>query len=312
MWWKTTFRRSRSRPERAASSTLLDEAFLRRLERLSLSASRTLRGGLSGSHPSTRRLPAPTFSDHRSYSPSDDLRYVDWNAYGRQEHLFVKLGETEQDVPVHVLLDRSRSMDYGADDTHKLHYGRMLVAALGYLALAAGDKLSVTAFDTTTAPIFGPAQSRAHALPLLRYAGAITPGATSTLGPALQSYTRSRSGGLLVVISDLWAAGDIEQVLRAAQPPRWQLLVLHLLHRDELQPPLNGEIELEDSELGDHLPLNADPATLERYRQRLGQWCGAIETACARRGASYTRLVSDMPLERAVIPYLHERQVLRG
>lgn len=312
MWWKTTFRRSRSRPAPAARTTLLDEAFLRRLERITLSASRSLRGGLSGAHPSTRRLPAPTFSDHRSYSPSDDLRYVDWNAYGRQEHLFVKLGETEQDVPVHLLLDRSRSMDYGAGDTHKLHYGRMLLATLGYLALAAGDKLSVTSFDTQTATAFGPVQSRAHALPLLRYAGAIDPGATSTLGPALQSYTRTRSGGLLVVISDLWAAGDIEQVLRMVQPPRWQLLVLHLLHRDELEPPLSGEIELEDSELDERLALNADPGTLDRYRQRLGQWCGAIELACQRRGASYTRIVSDMPLERAVIPYLHERQVLRG
>lgn len=312
MWWKTTSRRSRSQPARAAQATLLDEEFLRRLERMTLSASRSLRGGLSGTHPSTRRLPAPTFSDHRSYSPSDDLRYVDWNAYGRQEHLFVKLGETEQDVPVHVLLDRSRSMDYGAGDHHKLHYGRMLLAALGYLALAGGDKLSVSTFDTGITPGLGPVQSRAHALPLLRYANTIQPGATSTLGPALQSYTRSRNGGLLVVISDLWAAGDIEQVLRSAQPPRWQLLVLHLLHRDELQPPLSGEIELEDSELGERLSLNADPNTLERYQQRLGQWCGAIETACHRRGASYTRLSSDMLLERAVIPYLHERQVLRG
>lgn len=312
MWWKTTSRRSRSAPAAPAQTTLLDEAFLRRLERLSLNASRSLRGGLSGAHPSTRRLPAPTFSDHRSYSPSDDLRYVDWNAYGRQEHLFVKLGETEQDVPVHVLLDRSGSMDYGVGDRHKLHYGRMLLATLGYLALASGDKLSAGAFDTSLAPVFGPLQSRAHALPLLRYADTIQPGAGSALGPTLQSYTRARSGGLIIVISDLWAAGDIEQVLRTVQPPRWQLLLLHLLHRDELQPPLSGEIELEDSELGERLSLSADPSTLERYRQRLGQWCGAIETAAQRRGASYTRIITDMPLERAVIPYLHERQALQG
>ena len=144
MWWKTTFRRS---PRAAAAGTALDEAFLRRLERLTLSASRLLRGGLSGAHPSTRQLPAPTFSDHRSYSPSDDLRYVDWNAYARQEQLFVKLGETEQDLPIHVLLDRSRSMDYGVGDSNKLHFGRMLLSALGYLALASGDRLSVSAFD---------------------------------------------------------------------------------------------------------------------------------------------------------------------
>lgn len=312
MWSKIISRRSRSRQARAVPQTGLDEAFLRRLERIGLNASRMLRGGLSGSHASMRRLPAPTFSDHRPYSPSDDLRYVDWNAYARQEHLHVKLGETEQDVPVHILLDRSRSMDYGQGDTHKLHYGRMLFAALGYLALAGGDKLTATTFDTTLATAFGPLQSKMHALPLLRYAGSIQPGAISTLGPVLQQYTRSRSGGLLVIISDLWAVGDIEQALRAVPPPRWQVIVLHMLHRDELEPPLTGDIELEDSEHGDRLALSADNDTLDRYRRRLNQWCGALELACQRRGASYTRITTDMALERAVIPYLHNRQVLRS
>lgn len=311
MWWKTISRRSRKEAGRAAQSSTLDEAFLRRLERLSLNASRMLRGGLSGGHPSMRRLPAPTFSDHRAYSPSDDLRYVDWNAYARQEHLHLKLGETEQDVSVHVLLDRSRSMDYGSGDTHKLHYGRMLLSALGYLALATGDRLSVSTFDAQLATPFGPVQSKAQAIPLLRYAGAIQPGAESRIGAALQQYTRPRPGGLLIVISDLWSVGDIEQIIRVAQPPRWQLLFLHLLHRDEMEPRITGEIELEDSEHNDRLSIDADAATLDRYRQRLMQWCNALETACTKRGASYARISSDMPIEKAVIPYLRQRQVLR-
>ncbi|HEY0739612.1 MAG TPA: DUF58 domain-containing protein [Herpetosiphonaceae bacterium] len=310
MWWKTTFRRTRNRSAEANTQTALDEAFLRRLERLSINASRSLRGGLSGAHPSKRRLPAPTFSDHRTYSASDDLRYVDWNAYARQEHLFVKLGETEQDVPVHLLLDRSASMNYGSGDTNKLHYGRLMLAALGYLALANGDRLTATAFDTAPEQGFGPAQSKMHALSLLRYAEAITSGRESRIGPVLHSYTRPRSGGLIILISDLWSVGDIDQVLRSVQPPRWQLVIMHLLHRDELQPPLTGEIELEDSEYGDHLPISADAATLDRYHARLNQWCGAIETACQRRGASYTRISTDMTLERATIPYLRARQVL--
>jgi len=291
---------------------MLDEAFLRRLERLELNARRSLRGGLSGAHPSIRRLPAPTFSDHRPYSSSDDLRYVDWNAYARQEHLFLKLGETEQDVPVHILLDCSRSMDYGGGDTHKLQYGRMLLAALGYLALAAGDHLTATSFDRTVANSFGPARSKANVVELLRFASAIQPGAVSQLGTAVQQYIRPRTGGMLVLVSDLWAVNDIEHILRQVQPPRWQVLLLHILHRDEIQPPLSGEIELEDSELGETLPLTADANTIERYRQRLEQWCQALETACHRRGASYSRLITDMPLERGVIPFLRERQVLRG
>jgi uncharacterized protein (DUF58 family) len=309
MWWKTTSRRSRN-AARSGGQTPLDEAFLRRLERLSINASRSLRGGLSGSHPSLRRLPAPTVSDHRPYAASDDLRYIDWNAYARQEHLHVKLGETEQDVPVHVLLDRSRSMEYGVGDQHKLHYGRMLLAALGYLALASGDKLTAATLDT--APPWGPSQTKAQAVSLLRYAGALAADGSGDWTSALLQYTRPRTGGLLIVLSDLYAAGDLDQLLRSIGRPRWQVLLLHILHPHEIDPPLRGELELEDSESDDHLPLHIDTATIDRYRQRLNQWCGAIETACGRRGASYARLTTDMPIERAVIPFLRERQLLNG
>jgi uncharacterized protein (DUF58 family) len=312
MWWKTTSRRSRKAAAQPGATGLLDEAFLRRLERLSLNANRALRGGLSGAHPSLRRLPAPTFSDHRPYSASDDLRYVDWNAYARQEHLFLKLGETEQDVPAHILLDRSASMQYGQGDQHKLHYGRMLLAALGYLALSSGDRLTVAAFDAMLASPWGPTQGKAAALDLLRHTNAIAPGGESRIGDVLRQYTRERSGGLIVLISDLWTIGDIDAALRAAMPPRWQLLLLHLLHQDELAPPLQGDVELEDSETAERVQITAEPATLERYRQRVSSWCSLLEAACARRGATYHRLTTDQPLERSVIPYLRHRQALSG
>jgi len=312
MWLKNTLRRSRSDTSSDASTTLLDEAFLRRLERLSLQASRMLRGGLVGAHPSLRRLPAPTFSDHRAYSPSDDLRYVDWNAYARQDHLHLKLGETEQDVSVHLLLDRSRSMDYGTGDSNKLQYGRLLAAALGYLAMSSGDRVEVAPFDVRLAQHWGPAHSRAQALSLLRYARAVEPGAQGDPQRALEAYTRPRPGGMLVLLSDLWAAGDLDRLLRMAQPPRWQVLVLHLLHRDELEPTLRGELELEDSERGDRIALDADAQTLARYNERLRGWLTAVEQTCARRGAQYTRLPTDMALERAVIPFLRHRQILQG
>ncbi len=110
MWFKTIFKTRRG----AEGSKLFDEAFLLRLERLSLQAQRTLRGNpSSGEHISRHQMPASVFSDHRPYSIGDDYRYVDWNAYGHQEQMFVKLGEVEQDVNVHLLLDSSRSMAWG-------------------------------------------------------------------------------------------------------------------------------------------------------------------------------------------------------
>jgi uncharacterized protein (DUF58 family) len=312
MWWKNISRRRSDPVARSTNQTLFDEAFLRRLERLGLQARRTLRGGLSGSHPSLRRLPAPTFSDHRPYTTSDDPRYVDWNAYARQEHLFVKLGETEQDVPVHLLLDRSASMDYGTGDNHKLQYGRMLLAALGYIALGNGDRLSATAFDKALTPAYGPYHSKQHTVELLRYAAQIKPGGSGSVAMALENYTRSRQGGLLVLISDLWAVEDLQQALRQARPPQWQVVLFHLLHRDEMEPALRGEVELEDSESGARMPLSVTATLLQQYNLRLKQWCDALETTSQRYGAAYVRITTDLPLEQVVIPYLRQRQVLGG
>ncbi len=308
MWWKTT---SRQRPKPQAHATAFDEAFLRRLERLALHASRTLRGGLSGAHPSQRRLPAPTFSDHRPYASSDDLRYVDWNAYARQENLFVKLGETEQDVPVHLVLDRSASMDYGVGDTNKLHYGKQLLAALGYIALHSGDKLHATTADTAIAAPWGPAHSTQRGADLLRYVASITPSTRGTLQAALETYTRAHRGGLLVIVSDGWALGEWQTLLRLTAPPRWQVLLLHLLHRDELEPQIRGNLELEDSETSERTSLLIDDRLLEQYQARVKEWCRTLETTCRQHGAAYTRIVTDMPLEQTVIPYLRQRQVLR-
>src|ERR671933_1419406 len=145
MWLRSIFR-GRTRPAVVEAKTALDEQLLRRLERLALAASRGLRGGLSGAHPSRRRLPAPTFTDHRPYSTGDDLRYVDWNAYARLDNLHLKLGEAEQDVRVTLLVDCSASMDWGSGDSNKLHYARLLAAAMGYIALASGDRLKVVPF----------------------------------------------------------------------------------------------------------------------------------------------------------------------
>ena len=255
-------------------------------------------------------MPSTAFSDHRPYAASDYLRYVDWNAYARQEHLFVKLCETDQDVPVHVVLDRSASMDYGAGDAHKLQYGKQLLAALGYIALANGDNLHATTADTATAHVWGPARSKQRASDLLRYAAAITPSARGALQPALESYTRARSGGVLVIVSDGWALGDLGGLLRLAAPPRWQVLLLHLLHRDELQPQLHGNLELEDSETAERTSLLVDDRLLDQYHARVATWCRTLETTCHQRSAAYARIVTDMPLEQAVIPYLRQRLII--
>jgi len=292
---------------------LFDEGFLRRLERMSLQAQRTLRGNpSSGEHPSRRQMPATIFSDHRPYSSGDDLRYVDWNAYARQNQVLVRLGETEQDVRVHLLIDASRSMTVG--NPPRLRLAQQLVGALGYLALAHSDRLHVLPFGPAALRPFGPAQGKGRLIELLRFVEGVgsAPQPDTRLAPVLQQHARRHpQGGMLVICSDLLAPDSLEEGLRAVAPPRWQTLVLHLIDQRELQPELRGPLELEDSETGQRLPITLDDETLRAYRRAVADWRERIARICANRGATYAPVMAHWPLEQQVVPYLRARRVLR-
>jgi uncharacterized protein (DUF58 family) len=306
MWFRDIFRPRTSEVERP----LFDEAFLRRVERLSFNASRNLSGGLVGAHMSARQLPNTIFSDYRPYTSGDDLRYVDWNAYAREERIFVKLGETEHDIDVHILLDASRSMEWGRPT--KLRLGQQLVAALGYLALARGDRLRVAPFGEGLGRLFGPARGQGRVPELLRFVAEVKAGTRTALAQAAAGYARQgASGGILVIVSDMLAPESLAEGLQHFAPPRWQVLLLHLIDPSELKPQLHGSLDLEDSETGERLSLVLDEETLEAYRRNLDTWLNYVQTSAARRGASYARLLTSWPLERQVIPYLRARQLLR-
>ncbi|MCK6626343.1 MAG: DUF58 domain-containing protein [Anaerolineae bacterium] len=332
---KNIFNRSQE-----SSLPLFDEAFLRRLERLSFRTAPALRGSPLGERRSRNLRPALDFSDHRPYSHGDDLRHVDWNAYGRHEELFVKLGEATQSVSIHILLDCSRSMGWTPSSKSakrpagysKWDAARRLAGALGYLGLAGGERVEITPFGHTLAESFGPTEGKRRVIPVLKFLSRTTPlppakgEREGSLVASLKSYARTHpGGGLLVLISDLLdtvspqpslekeeikGGGELAESLRYLIPPRWQVLVVHLLTEEEVQPTLTGDYDLRDAETEESLPFHLSDAVLTQYRLRVRTWCAELQSACARRGATYARILAEWPLEQAVVPYLRQRGVV--
>ncbi|NOK60743.1 MAG: DUF58 domain-containing protein [Chloroflexi bacterium AL-W] len=303
------------RPQRhtAENTFIVDEDFLQRLERLNIQAKRTLRGSpASGEHPSLQQLPIAIVNDQRPYSAGDDYRHVDWNAYARQEQILIKLGDAEQDIDIHLLADASRSMSWGTPS--KLLLAQQLVAALGYLALSHSDRVRITPFSNMLLPSFGPAQGKGRLMDLMQFVENIQPQQQTALGSVLKQYATTHGrGGLLVICSDLLndAPEALDEGLRLLTPPRWQVLILHLVDPRELQPDLQGALDLEDSETGQRLALTIDTDTLTAYRQNMFTWQEQLANSCARRGATYAHIMTDWPLERTVVPYLRARQILQ-
>src|SRR4051812_2179146 len=158
-------------PDRAAPPTgrRFDERFLRRLESLVLTIRRSrMSGGLLRANRASKRAGAGLeFADHRDYAAGDDLRYLDWNLYGRLGRLALRLFQEEEDLLVEVLVDVSASMGFG--DPPKLDLALQIGAALSYVALANLDRVALSPLGDDGAPVLPPARGKGAILPILRF-----------------------------------------------------------------------------------------------------------------------------------------------
>jgi uncharacterized protein (DUF58 family) len=289
--------------------TVFDEAFLRQLERLLLLMRSPVRGGLKGGRRSVKRGQSVEFADYREYALGDDLRQLDWNVYARLERLFVKLFVEEEDVTVTLLVDASASM--AAGQPSKLVFAKRAAAALGYIGLASEDRVAVGALGGRTVRRRPALRGSGRVFRLLADLSAIEPteGPTDLLAAARHAAAQLHGRGVLVLLSDLLDP-SADRVIRELAATGSELIVMHVLSPDELDPTLEGDLRLEDMETGASVDITADLATLDAYRARLTEWKASFADLAARRRASYVDLASDVNLADLMFAELRRRKVL--
>ena len=293
---------------------LFDEITLRKLEQLALVADKVRAGIMKGDRRSSKRGTSIEFADYRNYVKGDDLRRLDWNVYARLERPFIKLLEEEEDLAVHVLVDGSKSMNWPQnDETNKFSYAMRLAGALGHVALAAGDQLSVTVLNSVENLAWGPYRGQQNSLRLFNFLEetAKADGITE-LNLSLSHYAqRSRRPGLLFVISDLLSPAGYEDGVNALQAKGYEVGIIHLLSPDEVEPPLDGDFKLVDAETGAESEVTLDAATLQAYRARVLAWQTGIADYLNGRGAHYVPVITDQPWDQLVLQTLRQRGVLK-
>jgi uncharacterized protein (DUF58 family) len=289
--------------------TVFDEDFLRRLERLSVLVRRPVRGGLKGGRRSVKRGQSVEFADYRDYALGDDLRQLDWNVYARLEKLLVKLFIEEEDLTVAILVDGSASMAHGTPD--KLVFAKRAVAALGYIALAAEDRVVLASLAGRMARRRAALRGSGRAFRLLAELSAIQPAAGPTdLGAACRHALAQVTGrGVIVLVSDLLDPGA-ERALRDLAGTGSEVIVLHVLAPDEVAPTLEGDLRLVDAETGATVDVTLDLAARERYTERVEAWRSELATLAAKRRIAYVPLTSDVALADLVFAELRRRRVV--
>lgn len=288
---------------------ILDATFLKKLERLSLVTKRPFAGQMKGEKRSVKRGTSVEFADYREYILGDDLRYVDWNTAARLEKLFVKLFIEEEDLYLALLIDTSRSMDFGKPK--KLHFAARVAASLGYIGLSNYDRVSVTAFAAGLGDVLPTKRGKAGVLPFFAWLNRIQASGETSFAGALKSFAaRAKSRGVAIVLSDFldpsWSQG-----LKSLLSRGFQVALIHTLDEEELNPTLLGDLRIIDSETGESKEMSVNPALLSRYQTTLSGFCGEIETLANRYGMDYLRTSTAMPFEDIVLKYLRQGGLIK-
>jgi uncharacterized protein (DUF58 family) len=275
---------------------LLEPRFLKSLESLALLARRLQAGTQHGERLNPRGGSSLEFRDHRSYSPGDDLRSVDWNAFARLGSLHVKQFSAERDLRVLVAVDVSKSMGFFG----KREQALAVAAAAGYVALSRGDTLSWAAFADRRLAGGEGLRGKNSALEFLRGLDEAPGGGRTRLGSVEDAGGRP---GLVLIVSD-FCDPDALRALRALRPRGGALAAVHVAAPEEMRPPGSGAVRLVDSETGEELDLELGEEACEAHRREVaGRW-EALEAACAREAVPYVRAAAGAPLRDIVAAML--------
>ena len=293
---------------------LIDSRLMARLERLDVVSRKIFSGRVQGERRSRRRGMSVEFADFRPYVHGDDLRFVDWNIYGRLDRLFMKIFLEEEDLSLMIAVDTSASMDWG--NPNKFEYARRLAMALGYIGLVNHNRVSLCSFGETgglqrLSNMRGRRRTREMGEWLLQ----LEPGGEGTFDEAMKSVAHSRLGrGVMVVLSDFLFKEGYEKGLRAVAGRGFDVFGVQMLAPEELDPGakgLSGDLKLVDIEDGEETEVTVSQKVLSGYRETLNRYCGALREYCVRRDITHMLVDTSTDLDVLLMEYFRKRGLLR-
>lgn len=288
----------------------LEASVLQRLDSLALLTRRPMATGRPGRRRSPLAGSSMEFADYRRYAPGDDFRRIDWRAYARLERLFLRVFEAEENLPVTVLLDCSDSMHHG--QPAKMALATQLAAALSYVALKCEDSVIVGALTDRLAA-HRRAGSGKHAIwSVGEFLNRLPRSGTTDLNRALYDLGRViHSPGLTIIISDFLAPGGYQTGIRAVRQLRQEVAMLHILSPDELEPDIQGDWRLQDSEGSGAIDVSISPNVLAAYRQRLSAFTQELAAFAHSYAMTYTLIPSDTAILDVVQRILRQVELVK-
>jgi uncharacterized protein (DUF58 family) len=291
----------------------LDPGLLEKAKDLRLFAQSLVCGFVDGIHRSPFPGAGQEFASFRSYVPGDPLKLVDWKAWGRSDSLFVRQFDDDTNTRCHLFLDVSRSMDFGEGAANKFAYARILTAVLSTIMEGQHDAPGLALLgsneDSLEARWFPPSSRSDHVDHLIGKLGELqADGLRRDLPKVWEILNDCETRSISILISDsLFPLESLREFLHQLRIRRQEILFFHLLSPQEVDPELEDDIVLVDSETGRELSVDGS-AIAGPYAEDLQRWFAGIESVCHEVEADYCRLVTDQPLDVGLMRYFELRQ----
>jgi len=289
-----------------------DPRVLAKLKNLYLRARFVVDGVMVGIHPSRAKGLSSEFEEHREYSPGDDVRHIDWKAYGKFDRYSIKEYRETTNLKAYILLDASSSMSYASDGLSKFEYGSTLTASLAYLMLKQQDAVGLITFSNRIEKMVPPMATPGHLFAILKELEDRIPRGETSSGSVLQELAGSlKRRGIIILISDL--LDKPEEVMRGLKQLRSRgndVMVFHLLDSDELEFPFEQPTLFIDLE--EDTKLLTDPqAVRSAYLKSMNSLIEGYRQSCASYLIDYSLFNTSVGLDRALVRYLTWREKFR-
>ncbi len=293
------------------NDTFLDDDFLKKLEKIKIITKKGFRSPDMGGHRSVQSGEGIEFLDYRKYQAGDDLRYVDWSVYGRMDKLFIKLFHAEENQSIHILMDVSRSMDWG--EPSKAVCAKKIAAAVGYIGLSNFDKVGLTSFAHKILDVRSPSRGKRKYPELLHFLLSQSLSHGTDVNGSLSEYASiSKSTGIVLVISDFFDPKGYEEGLKALTYRNFDIHAVQVLDHQELFWSKTGNISLRETETGEKKSTFIDRALLDLYHQRVSKYISDLESFCSTYNIHYYLHDTRIPFEDFLLDYLTRGALLRG
>jgi uncharacterized protein (DUF58 family) len=294
----------------ATTISLFDDEFLKKLEYLSILSKRLFPGQFRAERRTKRRGTGLEFADYRQYVAGDDFRYLDWKAYLRLNRLILRLFEEEEDLPIYIFVDASKSMTYG--DPSKFDYARRVAAALCYIGLSNLDRVHLVAYSNRIKGELPPQRGKGRIFRVFKFLEEVDTSGETDAKESFKIYcTETRRRGLAVVISDFFDPAGFQSGLDILRHFKHDIFALHVSSHEEENPTLKGELVLVDSENSVSREVTVTPSLLASYKSEYTRFCTEMESYCSKYQLGYIRTVTDFPFEELVLKVFRQGRFLK-